>query len=66
MEHHITWNSHRDTSATAGVTQLLDSCAVSLAGSAELFLELLFTLAQDDWPQAHALHSHQFILVCFI
>ena len=36
---------------TAGCMQLLESCSPTLPAAAPLLLEVLFTLAQDDWPQ---------------
>ncbi len=34
-----------------GAVELLRSCPSVLAPQAELLLELVFTLAQDEWPQ---------------
>lgn len=31
--------------------QLLESCRATLPGSVPLLLEVIFTLAQDEWPQ---------------
>ena len=36
---------------SAGVTALLEECSSVLTGATELLYEVLFTLAQDDWPQ---------------
>ena len=35
----------------AGVVRLLQECAVTLAASQTLLLNILFTLAQDNWPE---------------
>ncbi len=37
--------------ACPGVMELLDKCATSLRACSEQFLEMVFTLAQDAWPQ---------------
>ena len=38
-------------SLSAGVVRLLQECAMTLAASQKLLLSILFTLAQDDWPE---------------
>ena len=35
----------------AGVVSLLQDCGAALAPSVRLLLRILFTLAQDGWPQ---------------
>jgi hypothetical protein len=42
--------------ARAGAVELLQACPRTLAPQAELLLELVLTLAQDEWPQASAPH----------
>ena len=42
--------------ARAGAVELLQACPRTLAPQAELLLELVLTLAQDEWPQVTAPH----------
>ncbi|KAL3144835.1 hypothetical protein ABBQ38_001942 [Trebouxia sp. C0009 RCD-2024] len=46
-----------------GVTTLLEGCSPVLEGACEVLYEVLFTLAQDDWPQVSS-HCQAWLTSC--
>ena len=45
------------------MTTLLEGCSAVLEGASEVLYEVLFTLAQDDWPQVSS-HCQAWLTSC--